>query len=506
MSDTRRIAKNTLMLYSRQIVVMLVNLYMVRVVLNILGTVDYGIYNVVGGVVAMFGFLTSTLANGTQRFLTFQLGKNDFEELKKVFATALNIHIILAAIILVFAETAGLWFLNQKLNIPADRRTAAFWVYQVSVLAILLSIIQAPYNASIIAHERMNIYAYISIVEVFAKLILVFMLRFSNYDKLISYSVLILIVQIIVLSIYRIYCKRQYHECRFMIVSDRALYKPMLEFSQWLILSLAGNYTATYGINFLLNIFFGPAINAARAVSVQVNNAASSFVTNFQTAVNPSIVKYYAADKKEELFTLIFQNTKFSFCLMWLIALPFFLKIDIVLMYWLKEAPEYTSIFCRFMIVDSLISCIMRPFNMAIQAIGRLKWICIFVAVIYVFVSPVSYFFLKIGMPVYVPVIMYMIAHAADLLNQIRFLHKNISLPVKRLVAEVFFRLLLMACCSLPGALLANYYLKDGIVSLILVSLISVLSVLVSSYFIAIDKDMRAKIIHRVAPAFMRIR
>jgi O-antigen/teichoic acid export membrane protein len=472
---------------------------MIRAVLNTLGAIDYGIYNVVGGVVAMFGFLTSTLANGTQRFLTFQLGKNNFDELKKTFAIALNIHIVLAAVILILAETGGLWFLNQKLNIPVDRRGAAFWVYQISILASLISIIQVPYNASIIAHERMNIYAYISIVEVLLKLAAVFLLTLSLWDKLISYSLLVLVTHVIVLNIYRIYCKWQYRECRFKIISDWALYKPMLVFSQWLMLHFSGYYVANYGINFLLNIFGGPVINAARAISVQVSTAASSFVGNFQKAVNPSIIKYYAVDKKDELFALIFQNVKFSFCLMWLIALPFLLKISVVLQYWLKNVPAYTGLFCQLMILDTLIGCIIHPVNTIIQASGKLKWVCVFGVVGYVLVLPVSWFLLKAKMPIYVPVIIYILDHILILFSQVYFLYKDIAFSIKRFGKEVVSPLSLIIFCSLPAPLAANFFLRNGMISLILVSLIAVLSILIAIYFIALDKEMKRIIIRRVS-------
>jgi O-antigen/teichoic acid export membrane protein len=496
--QNRRIAKNTLMLYFRLLFVMGVGLYTSRVVLNTLGVEDFGIYNVVGGIVALFGFLNSTLSQGTQRFLTFHLGRNDFDNLEKTFSAILIMHIILAIIILIIAETVGLWLLQYKINIPADRKNAAFWVYQFSIFASMVSIIQIPYNASIIAHERMNIYAYVSIVEVVFRLTIVYLLVVLDYDKLVCYAALVFFVNLIIISIYRIYCKKQYKECRFRIITDIALYKPMLVFSSWLVISLSVFSLSTQGINLLLNMFFGPVINAARAISLQVNNAILSFVTNFQTAINPSIVKLYAAENMESLYTLIIQNIKFSFCMMWLLALPFFLKIDIVLKYWLINVPEHTSLFCRLALVQSLIACMQRPISMTVNAIGKLKRICIIVSMIYISVLPVSYLLLKTEIPFYVPYIIFIIAYFFDFLYQIFFLYKYIKFPIKRLLKQTFIPIISIVICSLLIGLLINHYFKDGFVSLVLVAIVSVISVLVSVYFIALSKDMRQQIVNKL--------
>jgi O-antigen/teichoic acid export membrane protein len=496
--QNRRIAKNTMMLYIRMLFVMGVGLYTSRVVLNTLGVEDFGIYNVVGGIVGLFGFLSSTLSQGTQRFLTFHLGRNDFDNLEKTFSAALIMHIILAVIIFIIAETVGLWLLQYKINIPADRKNAAFWVYQFSIFASMVSIVQIPYNASIIAHERMNIYAYVSIVEIVLKLTVVYLLVVLDYDKLVSYAFFVFFVNLIIISIYRVYCKKQYKECRFRIITDKVLYKPMLMFSSWVVVSLSVFSLSTQGINLLLNMFFGPVINAARAISLQVNNAILSFVTNFQTAVNPSIVKLYATGNMEDLYTLIIQNIKFSFCMMWLLALPFFLKIDIVLKYWLINVPEHTGLFCRLALVQSLIACMQRPINMTVHAIGKLKQICIIVSMIYISVLPVSYFLLKTGIPFYVSYIIFIIAYFLDFLYQIFFLHKHIQFPIKRLIKQTFVPMISIVICSLPMGLLVNHYFKDSFVSLVLVAIVSVISVLVSVYFIALDRNMRRQIVNKL--------
>ncbi|MDR2409266.1 MAG: lipopolysaccharide biosynthesis protein, partial [Bacteroidales bacterium] len=400
----KRIAKNTLMLYIRMLITMGISLYTSRIVLNTLGIENYGIYNVVGGIVALFGFLNSVLSVSTQRFLAFRLEENNVE-LQKTFSAAFILHILLSLTILVIGETIGLWFLRNKINIPTGRENAAFWAFEFSLLASMLAIIQVPFNATIIVHERMNIYAYVSIVEVSLKLIIVYLLTISNYDKLISYAILIFIVAIIVFIIYLLYCKKKFLECQFMLVSDIALYKSMWNFSGWMIFSNGAFILASQGINILLNIFFGPIVNAARGIAFQVHNALTAFVINFQVAVDPNIIKFYAADKKEIMFDLVFQNAKFAFCLMWLLAFPFLLRMEKVLNYWLINIPENTALFCRLVLIDSLIGSLDRPFAKIIHAMGKVKMPCIIGGIVYLCILPVSYFLLKVGFPAYIPFI-----------------------------------------------------------------------------------------------------
>jgi O-antigen/teichoic acid export membrane protein len=496
--QSRRIAKNTLMLYFRMLFVMGVSLYTSRVILNTLGVEDFGINNVVGGIVALLGFLNSTLASGSQRFLTFHLGRNDINNLEKTFSVVLTMHIMLAVLILIIAETVGLWFLRYKLNIPAEKKSAAFWVYQFSILAGMISIIQVPYNASIIAHERMNVYAYVSIVEVILKLCIVYILRITPLDKLVFYAALIAAANLVIISIYRIYCKRQFRECRFRLVTDKAMYRPILTFSGWSVISLSVFSLSTQGINILLNIFFGPVVNAARAVSLQVNNAVTSFAANFQTAVNPNIVKLYAGNNFDSLHALIIQNMKFSFCLMWLFVLPVFLKIDQILAYWLVTIPGHTGLFCRLALIQSLVSCMLRPVSMTTLAIGKLKTVCIVVSFFYVLVLPLSYFLLKTGCPAYVPLVVFLIATAFDLLYQIFFIHVHIRISIRRLLKQVFVPLLFIVLCSSIPSVWVNYYFNDGFASLVLVSFISFFLIGASAYFLVLSKNMRQEIINRL--------
>lgn len=311
--SNKRIAKNTLMLYFRMILTMLVSLYTSRVVLNTLGVEDFGIYNVVAGFVTMFGFLNSAMASATQRFLAFEIGKGDHDQLRNVFSMSVNIHFLIAFIIFILAETIGLWFVNTQLTIPAGRMGAAQCVYQFSILAMMVTMVSVPYNAMIIAHERMNVFAWVSIIEVSLKLFIVFMLQWFGFDKLKFYAVLTFCVSLIIRFIYGFYCSRQFKESRFRYFWDRPLFKTLASYAGW---NLWGNIAAVLqgeGVNVLLNIFFGPVINAARGIAFQVKGAVNQFVANFQMAMNPQIIKSYAVNDLKYMHQLIFRGAKYSF-------------------------------------------------------------------------------------------------------------------------------------------------------------------------------------------------
>ena len=310
-ANNKRIAKNTLLLYVRTLFVMLVTLYTSRVVLNTLGVSDYGIYNVVGGVVAMFSVISVSLSSSISRFITYELGHGDFDKLKRIFSTSINIQVGISLVILVLAEVFGVWFLNTKMNIPAERMTAANWVLQCSLLSFIIGLISVPYNACIIAHERMSAFAYISILEVVLKLAVVYMLLVSPYDKLATYAVLLVVVALIVRLTYGQYCKRHFEESRYRFVHDKSLIKEMTGFAGWSFFGNGAYMLNTQGVDMLINIFFGVTFNAARGVATQVQNAVMQFVNNFTVAVNPQITKSYASGEREYMYKLVFPFTRF---------------------------------------------------------------------------------------------------------------------------------------------------------------------------------------------------
>jgi O-antigen/teichoic acid export membrane protein len=373
-----------------------VTLYTSRVVLNSLGIEDYGIYVIVGGVVSLFSFFNSAMASATQRFLAFEIGRKDDIKLKQTFNATLNIHLGIGVLILVLAETVGLWFVNYKLNVPIEKMNAINWVYQFSILTFLVGVVQVPYNALIIARERMNIYAIFSIVEVFLKLLILYLLVASPFEKLITYAVLIFCVTLLIASVYKFYCKRNFNESKYQFYFEKQLYSTLVSYSGW---NLFGNLAAVakgQGINILLNLFFGTILNAAYGITMQVQGAVNVFVTNFQMAVNPQIIKNYAIGNTKQSLKLIFQSAKFSYFLMFLIACPVIFNIDFILKIWLKNPPEYTSVFVVLSLINILIDSISGPLMTGAQATGNIKWYQIVVGTFLFLNLPLAYFGLKI--------------------------------------------------------------------------------------------------------------
>ena len=400
-SSTRRIAKNTLMLYFRQILIMLVSLYTVRVVLATLGAEDYGIYNVVAGVVVMFGFLSGAMATASQRFFSFELGRGDTEKLKETFSVTISIYLILVLIIVALAETVGLWFVNKKLVIPNERMNAARWIYQFSIANFAVMLMTAPYMAAIIAHEDMGVYAYASIIEAVLKLAVVFLLKVLPYDKLLVYGLLLLCVGLINTSIYRFHCRRRYEECRFRPVWNKAMFGEIWGYMGWNLFGSAVGVFNNQILNVILNQFFGPVVNAARAVSSQINSAVNSFAANFSTATRPQIIKDYAADKVEETHRLVFRACKMTFFLMFVLALPLVLEMPYVLKLWLKEVPENTVVFAQLTLIDALITSMTYPIMTLAQATGKIKLYQGVVGGLLLCNLPLAYILLKMGLPPY---------------------------------------------------------------------------------------------------------
>ncbi|RXJ64758.1 hypothetical protein CRV06_02040 [Halarcobacter anaerophilus] len=373
------------------LIIMAVNFYTVRVVLDVLGVTDYGIYNLVASFVMILAFLNSTLTSGTQRFLTFELGKEDFVKLKHTFSTAVIIHFILAIIILIFGETIGLWFLYEKMNIPIERFDAAFWAYQFAIFSTMITVMQVPYNALIIAHERMHIFAYISIVEAILKLLVVYLLLIVSTDKLISYAIFMFITSILIASFYRIYTIKNYKESHFEFVFDKKIMKSMMQFSGWNLFGSIAWILMNYGINVLLSIFFSPAIVASRAISMQVNTAIFSLVGNFRTAVNPQIIKMFSSENNNEMKKISLISARYTFYLALILVLPIYFEIDTLLGIWLVDIPLWTIEFCKLILIFSLIQTFDMSFGILFQAIGKMKENQILSGGVYLLVLPLSY-------------------------------------------------------------------------------------------------------------------
>lgn len=393
-SSNKRIAYNTIMLYIRMIFLLGVSFYTTRAILQTLGVVDLGIYNVVGGVVTMFSFISGSLSTASSRFITYSLGQGNIEELKNTFNSIVSVHFILGLLILLLAETIGFWFVLNKLVIPSDRMVSAVWVYQSSVFSAFLVVLSTPFNSIIIAHERMSAFAYISIYEALTKLFIVVLLSFIELDKLITYSLLLVLVQISVILIYINYCRKHFLESRFKMSWSFFRMKKIFSYTGWVMTGSFAFICCTQGLNILLNLFFGPAVNAARALANQLQGAVDRFTSNFQTAVTPQITISYAQGNIERMHTLVLASSKFGALLMLLLSVPIIIVTDFILDLWLGYVPNHTVEFVRIMLLVGIISAMKNPTMAAIHATGRIKKIEIVEMFSLLSIVPISYIML----------------------------------------------------------------------------------------------------------------
>ena len=457
-ANNKRIAKNTMFLYIRQILVLIVGLYTVRIVLNVLGETDYGIYNVVGGIVTMMAFINSGMIAASQRFMAFEIGKNDTEKLKKVFAVSALVHLFIAIFIFIIAETVGLWFVNTQLNIASERMYAVNWVYQCSVFTFIISIISIPYSSCIIAHEQMKVYAYVSIVEALTKLGIAFLLFVSPIDTLILYSILLLFIQILIRCLYTIYCKKHFEESSFRYIWDKDLFKELFSFASWSIVGNLGFSFKDQGSNIILNIFFGPTINAARSIAIQVSHCINSFSNNFAVALTPQITKQYASGNYEESRHLVYLGSRYSFFLMSLISIPFLINVDYTLQLWLKDVPGYTSIFVVLTLIASLMYAMTQPITNAIQATGNIKWFQISLAILLLLELPIAWIILKLGGKPYMAVLPTIFTNFLSIYLRIIILKKLVDgYSIRTFTYDVILR----CFATFILCLLVSYYIRN---------------------------------------------
>lgn len=469
---------------------MLVSLYTVRVVLNTLGAEDYGIFNVVAGVVVLFSFVNNAMATSVQRFLNFYLGKNDTEKTRNVYSASLVIHGVTCLIFVVLAETVGLWFVNAKLNIPTGRSNAAFWCYQAAVITTLANIMRVPYNAVIIAYEKMSFFVGLSIVETVLKLAVVFLLKVSNFDKLIFYSFLLAAVSFIILAIYKFYCNKNFEIAHYKKVQDKGLRKELVSFSGWSLFGAVANVANSQGTNIVLNIFTNVTVNAAMGIANQVNAAVYSFVSNFQTAFNPQLVKNYAAGEKKELNQLIFRASKFSFLLLWLIVLPLSLNLETVLTLWLKNVPDYSVGFVQLILVCSLVDCMTYSIAVAVQASGNIKFYQIIISCFIFANLPLSILFLFLGMSPYSVLFIRFFLCLLILVFRVVYLTFSQSFPVRNFIFQVLLKCAFIVAVSFFITKLLTSHLA-GLGYFICSCLFSVLVIFVLSFPILFTPEER---------------
>jgi len=489
-SANKRIAKNTLVLYIRMLFVMGVTLYTSRIVLAELGVTDYGIYNVVGSVVTIFSFISQALGNATNRFIVFSIGEGDIKKTEQVYNTCFRVHIIIALIVVLILETIGLWFLNGRLNIPEDRYTAAILVFHVSVAVCFLSIIRVPSTAEVVAHENMGFYALISILETILKFAVAIYLQYLEHDKLIIYAILLLLVQVFVNISYHFYCRYKYEECRlsFGIKNDSRLYRQIGSFAGW---SMFGNVVwlgYTQGINLMLNIFWGPAVNAARGIAAQVENAVASFVSSFQTALNPQITKSYAQGNLERMHSLIVYSSKFSLYLYLVIAVPIFCVTESILGIWLVEVPEHTANFVRLTLLYLMFLTIGNPLGTSNDATGKIRNYQIVCGIINLQIIVISYFFLKLGYEPEVVFYIQVIVYAIQIIARLLFIRKQVKLSLRYYIKTVVKPALIVILISVFSSLFVRLFFDDSILSLLVFLVVSASIVFFTSYLCGLNK------------------
>lgn len=433
-SNNKRIAKNTLALYVRTLFLMIISLYTSRVILDQLGVEDYGIYNVIGGVVAMFSGISSALSSSISRFITYELGHGDATKLKTIFSTSVNTQLGLAALILIISQIVGVWFVNYHLNIPADRLVAANWVLQCSLITFCINLISIPYNACIIAHEKMSAFAYISMFEAILKLLICYLMVISGFDKLIVYSVLMLLVAIVIRLEYGAYCSHKFEECHYQMYFDRRLLREMTGFAGWNFVTNTAWMFNTQGVSILVNIFYGVALNAARGIAFQVESAIMMFVRNLALALNPQITKYYASGQISEMFDLMCRGTKFTMYLTLIILLPFFLETEFVLQLWLKDVPSHTVAFVQLTLIGAAINNIGNTCYTACLATGNIKRYSQVVTSIGALVFPLTWLVFKQGFAVESMYIVYIVVYIAISLACMFMTRYLVKLPL-----SVFF-------------------------------------------------------------------
>ena len=495
---TSRVAKNTVMLYIRMAFTMLVSLYTSRVVLNTLGVVDYGINNVVGGTVTFLTFLVFSMNTATQRFLNVAMGKNDEEEVRHVFSISVTIHFIILLLVLIIGEAVGLWLLYNKLVIPADRMTAAFWLFQFTMVSTCTTIMSIPYNAEVIAHEKMGIYAWLSILDVVLKLIVVYLLVLSPVDKLITFGFLTMCTFILNRTLYTIYCKRTFKECKYSIHFPRKLFKEMVVFASWDLFGVFAWACATQGATILLNMFFGPTVNAARGIAGTVLGAVKGFSNNFTTALNPAITKAYASKDYGYMNKLMFSGSKLVFILLFTIMLPLFLKCHYVLELWLKIVPDYSVSFIRILLVQTLIVSMWTPVFISGIATGNLKTFGVITSILNVLQIAVCYVILTIGgSPVET---IFSLALWEIFAYSIQFftLKKLIEFHFLQYAKKVLLRSVFVVAFAGVPALFFGNNLSDTFLHLVYTCLVACSLSLIVSFIILLDKSEKQFVLAKI--------
>lgn len=503
--NNKRIAKNTLLLYFRLLITMSVGLYTSRVVLNVLGVNDYGVYNVVGGVVAMLSLFTGSLSAAISRFFAFALGKKDESKLNSVFSTSVSIQLTMAIAIIIIAEVLGFFFLD-RLNIPIERFDAARWVFHFAVLSFAINLISVPYNAAIIAHEKMSAFAYISILEAVLRLLIAFSLSISPYDKLITYAILFALVAVIIRIIYGIYCRINFQECRYNFSFDKNMLKEMSGFAGWNFFGSGAYLFNTQGVNIVTNIFFGVATNAARGITNQVEGVVKHFVSSFTTAINPQIIKSYASGNLDYMHSLVCRGAKFSYLLMLFFVVPLMFEAETVLSLWLKNYPPEAPLFLKLSLVGTMFDMLGNSTANAAWATGNIKRYYIIVSSVGCLVFPISWVCFALGGRAYFSYIVFALIYFILIFVKIFVIRDLISFSAKMFVNEVLLKILPVTIFSFAMPLVVYLQFDQSILRLFIICCTSVLSVICSSFFLGLSKNERNTILSTIKSKLARLK
>lgn len=494
----KRIAKNSIFLLLRMILLTLVSLYTSRVVLHSLGASDYGLYNVVGGIVVMFVFLNNAMMNATQRYITFELGKENFSKLNRIFCISINIHVLISLLVFLLVETVGIWFLYNKLVIPEGRLNAAFWTLQFSAIATVVTIISVPYNALIVAHEKMAAFAYISIVDALFKLIVAYLISVTSHDKLILYSFLLLLISVFDRIIYNIYCRKKFEESKYRYIKDNKLFREMFAFAGWSMIGNLAYVGATEGLNIMLNMFFNPVVNAARAIAVQIQGVIINFSSNVENAIKPQITKSYAQESNERLFTLSYASARFTFFALLLVSLPIMIEAKEILTLWLKDVPEHTVRFVQLIMLCTLVDVLSNPMLTIAQASAKIKKYQTMVGLIYLLVVPLSYLALVLWrVPEFVFVVNLLVFLVLQIVKMF-IVCPIVKMPIRGYAKMVYLRSIgVLLFCGIISYL-PILLMTEGLMRLGIVLLFSIVSMTVGIYTIGLNSNERVFVKRKV--------
>lgn len=496
--DNIRIVKNTGILYVRMLILMFLGFYTSRVVLNSLGVVDYGVYNVVGGIVAVFSILTTAMSGTTQRYITIALGENNINKLKETFSVGLSIHLIISLILFICIEILGLYFLYNYAVIPKDRLTAAFWVFQISTITAILTIINVPFNGTIIAHEKMSAFAFFSIIDVVTKLLICFILPYTSLDKLIVYACLLFISSIINFISMQIYCIKKFIEAKYKLSWNKGMFKSMFGMTSWSLIDKVAYIGFAQGVTLVTNIFFGPAVNAASGIASQGSNVISQFTQNFQVAVNPQITKSYTNGDLENMHKLIIRSAKFSCFLLLYLIIPIFFEAEILLKLWLGNVPDHAVLYLKLSLITSLINAIINPLQTSNMACGRVRNYLLARNLILLLILPVTYFTYKFGgipeSSVIVNISMFTIA----MIVGAKILQSQIQLKFSLFLHEIVLNITIITILSCIIPFLIHIYLDNDIARLIITTLSSIVSTSLLIYIVGLNNKERQFISERI--------